>query len=123
MKRKQDSNQSYTFSQFSAFAGDDPESLHQIIAAFVCSGLKNAGLLRQSIRDQDRESVSELAHKMLPLFRQIQANEIVSILSQLEQMDLENATVEIYFLMGQMALEKIEEILENLQKKEKIDIR
>lgn len=112
----------YDLSRFKAFAGDDPETLREILVEFVRSGLKNAALFRQSVLEHDRNAVSELAHKMLPLFMQLQASGLVSLLGQLEPNDRTNPLPELYFLMAQMALEKMEEILKAIQEKENIGL-
>ena len=112
----------YDLSRFKAFAGDDPENLREILVEFVRSGLKNAALFRQSVLEHDRNAVSELAHKMLPLFRQLQVSDLASLLGQLERKDRTNPVPEIYFLMAQMALEKMEEILNAIQERENISL-
>ena len=120
MSQNREQIQLYNLSQFKAFAGDNHESLRQILVVFISSGLKNAAFFRQSIQEENRDAVSELAHKMLPVFRQLQASDLVSLLSQLERKDLENTTPDLYFLIGKMALEKMEEILKVLQEEENI---
>lgn len=112
----------YSLDQFNAFAGNNPESLREILVAFISSGLKNVALFRRALQEKNRTAVGELAHKMLPLFRQLQAGEITSVLSQLERKDMEPASAGLYFLMGQTVLGKIEEILEILQENENIHL-
>lgn len=112
----------YNLDQFKAFAGGDPESLRQILVSFVNTGNQNARLFRQSIQEENRFAVSELSHKMLPLFRQLQATDIAELLAQLERKELENMDYQNYFTMGKQALVKIEEILQTIQEEEHIAV-
>ena len=118
---KQKSVQLYNLDQFRAYAGGDPENFHQIIVLFINSGLKNVAFFRQSLHEKNTTAISELAHKMLPLFRMLQTNNIVELLNQLEQKDPENINHEVYFSMGKSALGKIEEVLQIIQEEENID--
>lgn len=112
----------YNLDQFKAFAGGDPESLRQILVSFVNTGNQNARLFRQSIQEENRYAVSELSHKMLPLFRQLQANDIAELLAQLERKEFENVDFQSYFAVGKQALVKIEEILHTIQEEGHIAI-
>lgn len=112
----------YNLDQFKAFAAGDPESLRQILVSFVSTGNQNARLFRQSIQEENKYAVSELSHKMLPLFRQLQATGIAELLAQLERKEFENIEAQDYFSMGKQALVQIEEILQTIQEEEHIVI-
>jgi CheY-like chemotaxis protein len=112
----------YDLEQFRAFAGGDSESLRQIMGSFMKSGNQNVQILRQSIHEKDKHAVSELAHKMLPLFRQLKANGIVELLARLEQNGKETGDNESYLTTGKLALIRIEEILQIIQEEENIEI-
>lgn len=110
----------YSLRQFAAFAGGDPENLREILVSFINSGKKNAELFRQYIEDESVIMISELSHKMLPLYRQLEAKDIVDLLSQLEQRDIFLPDHEHYYSMAKSALNMIDTLLLNIQKREGI---
>lgn len=111
----------YNLEQFAAFASGDPESLRQILVSLIHSGMANTALFRQYLQDENLDALSALSHKMLTLFRQMEATDIVELLSRLEQKD-ELTDNKQYFLLGRLALEKIETILHTIQIDENISI-
>lgn len=110
----------YSLDQFAAFASGDPESLKQILGSFIDSGKRNVNLLRKSIEAKNEKEVSDLSHKMLTLFRQLKAQDIVELLAQLEDFDEFRSDQQQYFLLGRLAIEKIETLLNNIQIDENI---
>jgi len=112
----------YSLKQFAAFAGGDQENLREILVSFISSGKKNAELFKQSIEDENVIMISELSHKMLPLYRQLEAKNIVGLLSQLEQKDIQSPGNEMYYSIAKSALNMIETLLLNIQKREEISL-
>ncbi|HZL09705.1 MAG TPA: ATP-binding protein [Prolixibacteraceae bacterium] len=110
----------YNLSQFAAFAAGDPESFTQILVSFITTGKQNASLFRKYIQEKNENGISELSHKMLTLFRQLEAHEIVELLSQLERKGFTRIDNNHYFSLGKSALEKIEVLLQTIQKEENI---
>ncbi|HEY3391063.1 MAG TPA: ATP-binding protein, partial [Prolixibacteraceae bacterium] len=116
------SNNGYNLKQFAAFAEGDPESLLQILVSFIKTGKQNSVLFRQYLHDENDHAISELSHKMLSLFRQLEAKELVALLSQLENKDFALRHHEQYYDCGKLTIEKIDEFLCTIQKEESISI-
>jgi signal transduction histidine kinase/FixJ family two-component response regulator len=112
----------YNLEQFAAFAAGDPESLKQILISFLNSGQQNLMLFGQAIQEENKYAISELSHKMLTLFRQLQANNVVEILAQLETKDFEHIDHSYYLQLAQSAFRKIEKILQTIRTEENIDL-
>jgi len=112
----------YNLNQFAAFAEGDPESLMQILVSFIKTGKQNALLFRQYLYDENDHALSELSHKMLSLFRQLEANDLVELLSQLEHNDFAAKSNKEFYLCGNLAIEKIDALLTAIQKEENICI-
>ena len=112
----------YNLNQFAAFAEGDPESLMQILVSFIKTGKQNALLFRQYLYDENDHALSELSHKMLSLFRQLEANDLVELLSQLEHNDFAAKSNKEFYLCGNLAIEKIDALLTTIQKEENISI-
>lgn len=79
---------------------------------FVISGKRNVKHFRKSIDEKNTREISELSHKMLTLFRQLEARDIVELLVQLEDMEELLSDEQQYFLLSNLALEKIETLLQ-----------
>ena len=109
----------YNLKPFAAFAAGDPESLRQILASLIHSGKENTTLFRQYIQEENKDALASLSHKMLTLFRQMEANDVVALLSTLEQKDT-NGDSQKYFIGAILALEKMETLLHVIETEENI---
>jgi len=112
----------YNLNQFTAFAEGDPESLRQILVSFIRTGKQNALLFRQYLQDESDHELSELSHKMLSLFRQLEANDLVGLLSQMEHKDFASLHRKEFYSCGKLAIDKIDALLQTIQKEENIYI-
>ena len=110
----------YTLEQFIAFASGDLQSLRQILLSFIHTGRENTRLLRQYLQERNTKAISALSHKMLTLFRQMEAHDIVELLTKLEQQNGLSVNEHQFYLWGEAALAKIESLLQTIQKDENI---
>ncbi len=67
------------------FAGGDKDSERIILDSFIEESLKHLNLLKNYMEIKDFHKISELAHKMLNLFRQIEYSEVIDKLVFLEK--------------------------------------
>ena len=108
-------NVKYKLNGLLAFAGNDLGSQHHILQSFIKTGIQNKQLFRQSLKNKNEAELRELAHKMLPLYRLLEASGIVEILSDIEQ-DLSDPTdLRVSFMMCQQVLEQIDELINSLK--------
>lgn len=84
------SSQYYSLETLKEFLGNDDEALKDVIVSFIESTDENIVYLDKAINDQNIAEINTIAHRIAPMFRQIQANEIGNILKTLERKDLEN---------------------------------
>ena len=111
----------YNLDQLAAFAAGDPDSFREILCSLINTGKENIALFKQYIEQEDKDALSALSHKMLTLFRQMEATDIVELLSRLEH-DHNGPDNHQYYLWGKLALEKIEDLLHTIEKEEHIAI-
>ena len=90
------------------------------MVSFINSGKENTILFKKYIQDENKDALSALSHKMLTLFRQMEAADIVELLSRLEQKDNNGLADQQYYLCGNLALEKIEALLRTIEAEENI---
>lgn len=104
----------YTLSQVLAFAGPSAEEQKELIGILLDAAGNNLNAFRTQIEAKDRSQVCEIAHKMLTLFRQLQASAIVDKLQELEK---ENSPLDnsAYFEMGTKTAEAIAELLQDIR--------
>lgn len=71
-------------SALTAFSEGDEQAAQSIIASFVVETTKNAEALQAALDAEDVARMAAMAHKLLPLFTLLRADELVSQLSWLE---------------------------------------
>lgn len=95
VKREEEvSLQTYSLHTLKEFLGNDNESSKEFIGSFIESTIRNLQELENAVLKKNIAEVNAISHRMAPMFRQIQANEIGEILKTLEQNNLENSNLE-----------------------------
>ena len=69
------------------FAHGDSESLYAILDTFYESTVENVKELEALMAKEDILDIEKIAHRMLPMFKQIKAKKVVPILEKLEHPD------------------------------------
>ncbi|WP_417939288.1 hybrid sensor histidine kinase/response regulator [Flavobacterium sp. RS13.1] len=87
-------SQTYSLQTLNEFLGNDNESSKEFIGSFIESTIRNLQELENAVLKKNIAEVNAISHRMAPMFRQIQANEIGEILKTLEQNNLENSNLE-----------------------------
>lgn len=80
-----ESSQIYSLDTLRDFLGFDENALKEVIRSFIESSIENLELLEQAITDKNIEEIKSIAHRIAPMFKQIQANEIGEILKKIEK--------------------------------------
>ena len=114
-KNKKRENTSYNISSIEAFSSGDQERFREILISFTESATQNMLLFRQYLQEKDYESLSELSHKMLTMFRQLEANAIVELLTTLEPQNAGDDNDIEWKLIGHAVLLKMKKLLETIK--------
>lgn len=72
------------FAALTTFSEDDPAAAAKILRTFVSETRNNRDALQTALDASDAKHLTGLAHKMLPLFRMINATRCVQFLAWLE---------------------------------------
>ena len=72
------------FSALTAYSEDDPEAASSIIQTFIEETGKNIERMQQALNDKEVDGIDAMAHKLLPLFTMIGADETITPLKWLE---------------------------------------
>ncbi len=75
----------YNIEGIKAFAGGEMDTTREILVSFAQSTQQNLQQFRLHRQKEDYDEIKKLAHKMLPMFRQLEAIEIIEPLRKLEQ--------------------------------------
>jgi len=68
-----------------SFLGNDIEAIKSVIKTFINETNTNTTLLKKAILNNNILDIQNISHRMLPMFRQLQTNDIIPILEKLEQ--------------------------------------
>ncbi|WP_405400614.1 hybrid sensor histidine kinase/response regulator [Maribacter sp. Asnod2-G09] len=79
-----DSQQLYSLNSLKMFLGDDQNAIDEVLLIFKKDTEENALLLRNAMAAFDILQVNKVAHKMLPMFRQLDVKNAIPILEKLE---------------------------------------
>ncbi len=105
----------YSLSDLMLFAHGDSDSLYAILDTFHESTTNNLNELKSIIENKDFDQIKKLSHKMLPMFKQIKAKEIIPILDKLEHQGLYNIDNSKMLSLANEVMMKIEELMSKLK--------
>jgi signal transduction histidine kinase/DNA-binding response OmpR family regulator/CHASE3 domain sensor protein len=77
-------NGGYSLSIYQQYAAGDPAALRLMLETFLSNAQQNVVLLEQYLQEQNWQELKELAHKMYPSFKQLQADKAAALLRRLE---------------------------------------
>ncbi|MBL0736575.1 response regulator [Flavobacterium sp. GN10] len=87
------SSQLYSLETLKDFLGQDESALKEVLKSFIETTLENTELLKTAVQEQNHDEIKSIAHRIAPMFKQIQANEIGERLKDLEKEDLNTIDV------------------------------
>lgn len=91
------SSQLYTLETLKEFLDNDKNALNDVLKAFIISSNENLELLENAINEKNVPEINSIAHRIAPMFRQIEARDIGILLKTLEQNNLEIADLKDIF--------------------------
>ncbi|NDP27193.1 MAG: response regulator [Flavobacterium sp.] len=77
----------FALDSLQSFLGNDNEAVRSVLVSFVETTSHNLSVLENYLNANDFDKIKETAHKMAPMFKQIEAIEIASVLTNLESTD------------------------------------
>lgn len=83
-KEKNNPDVPYDLGEIFEFSGRDESAMHTIIQAFLEGAGKSIDELKKARSVGDKEQIAKIAHRMLPMLRQMKATHITKTLQRLE---------------------------------------
>jgi signal transduction histidine kinase/DNA-binding response OmpR family regulator len=74
----------FTLRSLQSFLNNDEEAVHAVLTSFLDSTKSNMTFLKEAIETNKFDIVKSLAHRMAPMFKQIEATDSATILTNLE---------------------------------------
>lgn len=108
-------NAPYSLSDLMLFAHGDSDSLYAILDTFYKSTIDNVKELKLITKKKDTGSIQKIAHKMLPMFKQIKAKEVIPILEKLEHPDAYNLDKNAILALTKKGIIEIENLIQKLK--------
>ncbi|HUH25329.1 MAG TPA: ATP-binding protein, partial [Flavobacterium sp.] len=93
----------------------DQEAVYQILQVFIENAQSDLEQLNLAYRDLNKDEIKNIAHKMLPMFRQLKIEEVIPHLLTLER-ESDQLTTETLSTEIKLTIEKIKSILDDLGK-------
>ncbi len=91
---KQVNENLYSLEIIKMFLGNDSQAIHEILYSFKTDTIENGNQLKKAISDFDISKINQIAHKMLPMFRQLQVLKAIPILENFEVLKTGDKTLE-----------------------------
>lgn len=88
------SSQMYSLETLKDFLGQDDSALKEVLNSFIENTADNLNLLKTAVEEDNHDEIKSISHRIAPMFRQIQAKEIGSILKTLEKEDLNTLDIQ-----------------------------
>ena len=114
LKTKEEiSSKPYSLTSLKEFLGNDTNASREFITSFIESTKLNLDALDIAVQKKNTSEINAIAHRIAPMFRQIQAQEIGRILKALEQDNIDNSDLESLY---NALKNKIDSLFDTLRK-------
>jgi signal transduction histidine kinase/DNA-binding response OmpR family regulator len=107
-----DSAKRYSLASLKLFLSDEENALKDLLLSFMTSTKENLAIVEEGIFEKNILKIKEIAHRMGPMFRQIEAHEIVQIINDLEFNESPFEEIEVKFKMLKNAISSLFLLLE-----------
>lgn len=91
-------SQIYSLETLKDFLGQDESALKEVLKSFIDTTIENIALLKTAVQEKNHDEIKSIAHRIAPMFKQIQSNEIGELLKDLEKEDLNTIDIKATFL-------------------------
>ncbi|MDR7372580.1 ATP-binding protein [Flavobacterium aquidurense] len=107
----------YSLDSLKDFLGNDNEALKEVLKSFMESTEENLTSMEAAIAEENTAEINAIAHRIAPMFKQIEAREIGEILKVLEKNDFEISDLKDIFKALQS---KVVSLFRIVQKEENV---
>ena len=105
---------SYSLETIKMFLGEDKRAINEVLYSFKMDTIENRNHLKYAISNFDISKLNQIAHKMLPMFRQLQVLNAIPILENFEVLKTGEKTLEELKDESTEVLQKIEALIQEI---------
>ncbi|MDT0295249.1 ATP-binding protein [Mesonia ostreae] len=109
-------SETYDVSELHRFTEGDEEFLKVILTSFIEGSQQNLEALDKASAQVDLSQIAFIAHKILPMLRQLKAEKVVGFFEKLEQQETNNLEVEEAMLLLEQGKEALLNLIEEIKK-------
>ncbi len=109
------SNKDYSLDDLIVFAHGDLDSLYSILDTFYKSTNNNLNKLKEAIQNKDISVIKKTAHKALPFFKQIKAQNIIRDLKQIEHPENYSLNTSQIITITENCIKDVENLIDALK--------
>ncbi len=99
-EEKVPANDLYSLDFIHSFLGKNEDAIQEVLDTFLMDTKTNMRLLEDTVNNQDYNQINHVAHRMLPMFRQLKVHSAIPILERFEL--LKEASANSYVLKKDM---------------------
>ena len=89
--KKERSIDPYSLDFIYSFLGKNEDAIQEVLQTFLMDTKTNMRLLEDTVKDLDHDQINHVAHRMLPMFRQLKVRSAVPILERFELLKESNS--------------------------------
>ncbi|MFD0863513.1 ATP-binding protein [Sungkyunkwania multivorans] len=108
-------DRSYDLSNLRELLQDDETAMRKIINTFIENTKQNIIGLRKAIKEKDIVYIKDIAHRMSPMFKQLNALHVYKLLDELEHFSIAQSSYEGLRLKLEKVIERMNALIEELQ--------
>lgn len=108
-------SKSYNLDELEKMAGSDRDFVNQMLVTFIDNTENTIHIIPQLLKDRDWEQIGETAHKILPSYRHLEIEDIVSHLDELKTKTLINPDYKQVPALVESIIEKMKQLVIELK--------
>jgi signal transduction histidine kinase/DNA-binding response OmpR family regulator len=112
VQNRVDSTKRYSLASLKLFLSNEEDVLKEFLLSFKTATKENLSIVEEAVFEKNILKIKEIAHRMNPMFKQIEAHEIIQILSDLEYNEISFEEIEVKFKVLKNAITSLFLLLE-----------
>lgn len=108
----------YNLDIIHSFLGKNEDAIYEVLQTFLGDTRTNMQLLDETVSANDYDQVNHVAHRMLPMFRQLKVKESVSILEKMELATIETMDAARLSLSFRQLKVNVDELIVELEERQ-----
>ena len=107
----------YNLDIIHSFLGKNGDAIYEVLQTFLNDTRTNMQLLQEAVSTNDFDQINHVAHRMLPMFRQLKVKDSVLILEELELATTENMNSETLSQSLQQLKTKVKALVAEMEER------